>query len=140
MSLVKRCIVITKKCVTKVQPRKKKPHKPSKPLLQRFRELSRRFRLFRLLVIRRINRLTRAVNRVTAAVNNLQEEVSALVASNESIKNLLLSRVGTTVSIETISGPVSGKLLGVGKDFAQILEPTGDNVLIPIINITSVNL
>ncbi|MGF9915100.1 hypothetical protein ABEX47_08930 [Paenibacillus ehimensis] len=74
-----------------------------------------------------------------AQISSLQAEVVSLTATRRAVRTLLQGRIGTTVSIESNAGAISGTLTAVGEDFAQILEPTGDIVLIPLANVTSVS-
>ncbi|WP_139074758.1 hypothetical protein [Paenibacillus elgii] len=71
-------------------------------------------------------------------ISSLQAEVAGLTAPSRAVRTLLQGRVGTTVSIESNAGSISGTLTAVGDDFAQIQEPTGDIDLIPLANINSV--
>ncbi|XOK63755.1 hypothetical protein ACJ7K1_11805 [Paenibacillus elgii] len=71
-------------------------------------------------------------------ISSLQAEVASLTAPSRAVRTLLQGRVGTTVSIESNAGSISGTLTAVGDDFAQIQEPTGDIVLIPLANVNSV--
>jgi prefoldin subunit 5 len=78
------------------------------------------------------------VNLLNTRVNALAAEVSALTAPIQSVRALLQARIGTTATIETDAGSISGTVLAVGIDFVQILEPTGDIVLIPLSSITTI--
>ncbi len=51
----------------------------------------------------------------------------------------LTSLIGTTITVDTAAGDVSGILTLVGTDVIQLLEATGDIVLIPISSINSVS-
>lgn len=137
MSLIKSC-VITKKCIVDKDCKKKKIRKPSGSLLKRIKELGKRFKLLRLFVLRRIAIIRRRVNLLTTQVNSLQEQVTDLTFSTNAIRSFLLSRIGSTVTVETIAGAVTGQVVLVGDDFVQILEPSGANVLIPLVNINAV--
>ncbi|KPV55242.1 hypothetical protein QJ48_34225 [Paenibacillus sp. A3] len=73
-----------------------------------------------------------------AQIADLQGEVESLYATSRAVRTVLQGRVGTTVSLDTNAGSISGTLTVVGDDFAQIQEPTGDIVLIPLANVNSV--
>ncbi len=71
-------------------------------------------------------------------ISSLQAEVASLTAPSRAVRTLLQERVGTTVSIDSNAGSISGTLTTVGDDFVQIKESTGDIVLIPLVNVNSV--
>ncbi|MGF7035636.1 hypothetical protein J2T17_006669 [Paenibacillus mucilaginosus] len=50
----------------------------------------------------------------------------------------LVDRIGESVTIETDAGTITGVLQLVGTDVIQVLEPTGDILLIPIPSINAV--
>ncbi|MNN46497.1 hypothetical protein D3C81_1608790 [compost metagenome] len=54
------------------------------------------------------------------------------------IVTLLQSRVGTVVTLLTDAGAVTGTLLPLGTDVAQLLEESGDIVLVPFAQINGV--
>ncbi|MDQ0192415.1 hypothetical protein [Paenibacillus wynnii] len=54
------------------------------------------------------------------------------------IVTLLQSRVGTVVTLLTDAGAVTGTLLPLGTDVAQLLEESGDTVLVMFIQINGV--
>ncbi|MDQ0060246.1 hypothetical protein [Paenibacillus harenae] len=84
------------------------------------------------------DQLQSQVIRLERQVNLLAAEVNALVGPTQSARALLQARTGTTATIETNAGSISGTIVAVGIDFVQILEPTGDIVLIPISSITAI--
>ncbi|GLI07394.1 hypothetical protein YDYSG_34240 [Paenibacillus tyrfis] len=70
-------------------------------------------------------------------ISSLQAEVASLTAPSRAVRTMLHGRVGTTVSIESNAGFISGMLTAVGHDFVQIQEPTSDIVLIPHAKVNS---
>ncbi|WP_426448067.1 hypothetical protein ACP26L_27095 [Paenibacillus sp. S-38] len=50
----------------------------------------------------------------------------------------LEDKIGDTVTIETNAGTVTGVLQMVGSNVVQVLEPTGDILLIPISSINAI--
>lgn len=84
----------------------------------------------------RLANLERAFAELQATVAQLQEQLQGLLAPIESIRNELLSRIGTTITILTDAGSVTGTLTEVGDDYVLITEPNGNLVYIPL---TSIN-
>ncbi|MDF2650685.1 MAG: hypothetical protein K0Q73_6490 [Paenibacillus sp.] len=138
MSLVKTCIVTTKKCVTGVKGnfKKRKIKKPSKSIIQRIKELGLRVTKLRSFVLHKIKDIVIAINKLNTQVNNLQAQVLAPILA---IRNLLQSRMGTAVTIQTAVGSISGTVVSVGRDFVQLLEPSGAIVFIPISKINTIS-
>ncbi|WP_442603219.1 hypothetical protein [Paenibacillus sp. KN14-4R] len=108
---------------------------------------------------KRIKALSKTVSYLLAATASLQKKVyqiaksqlvmkreiaqingqlNTLLAPSKAVQSLFESRYGTSTTITTGGGTVSGTVIATGTDFVQILEPTGDIVIIPFANITSV--
>jgi hypothetical protein len=83
-----------------------------------------------------ISQLINFTNQVRNDVNTMQAQISGL-NTLPNIRNVLLSRTGTTLTIETDAGTITGTLTEVGTDYVAIQEPTGALVLIPITEINS---
>lgn len=95
-------------------------------LVRRTWIISRKYNLLRKDVQKlkvRVSSLQSQVNQLRAQVNGLSEPYSAL-------RNTLQARVGRVVVLETNAGPVSGTLITVGTNYAEIAEPTGDLVFV----------
>lgn len=137
----------------KTTNKKKKPSHSKKPsLLKKILALRSSLLKFSRLITWRINRLAANVRKVATdsdqtqnqvtqlnqQVSVLAAEVNAITGPTQGTRALLQARIGTTATIETNAGSISGTVLAVGIDFVQILEPTGDIVIIPISSITTI--
>lgn len=82
-----------------------------------------------------IRALGSQVSALNAQVSQQQTEVNALTGPIEETRNILQSRIGTVVTVDTGAGPVSGTLAAIGSDYAEIIEPSGDIVFVLLVNI-----
>lgn len=93
---------------------------------------------FRSRVLRYSRLINRRIESLVNTVNLLAAQVNTITAPTQGARALLQGRMGSVVSIETNAGSISGTIVEVGVDYVQILEPTGDIVLIPLRSITTV--
>ncbi|MFH5183813.1 hypothetical protein ACHHV8_14925 [Paenibacillus sp. TAB 01] len=54
-----------------------------------------------------------------------------------SIRRLLKRFLLEQITVETSGGTVAGTLIGVGSDYIELLEATGDRVLVPLESLDS---
>ncbi|MDF2653172.1 MAG: hypothetical protein K0Q73_8977 [Paenibacillus sp.] len=133
MTATKTC-TITKKCVTKVKGnfKKRKLRKPSNSILKRLKVLSLKVAQLK----RRVNNIVAAINNLNTQVNTLQAQVLEPIIA---VRNVLLARVGKSVTIQTAVGSVSGTVVTVGANFVRLLEPSGAIVFIPLSKINTIS-
>lgn len=73
-----------------------------------------------------------------SAVLLLQERLQRLLTPENPVEEFLQGRIGTTVTVETDAGGISGTVVALGTDYVQILEPSGNTVLVPLQSINTV--
>ncbi|MBW7456815.1 YuzF family protein [Paenibacillus sepulcri] len=84
-----------------------------------------------------VSSMTTFVNQTRNDVNVLQNEFTALSATNQDIREQFIARIGTTINIETPAGSVTGLLIAVGDDYLEILETSGSIAIVRIAKINS---
>ncbi|WP_133253976.1 hypothetical protein [Paenibacillus xerothermodurans] len=88
---------------------------------------------------RHINKMVSEVNELSNQITILRARVAGVTAPSEANRTYLQSLIGTIVTVGTTAGPVSGRILTLGEDYVQLVEATGDLVLVPLANINYVS-
>lgn len=106
-----------------------------------------RFQVFRRFVLGRLTALGRAINGLRAAINSLigrvqllEEQVGETVGRIAETRQFFQSRIGTTVSVTTDAGVVSGTITEVGTNYVRLTESDGDLVFIPLDEVNSTTI
>lgn len=86
---------------------------------------------------RQLISLNAITNQIQIRLNQLQEQVSSIVIPADGVKNSLISRIGTTVTIQTDIGSVLGVLITVGEDYIEINELSGELIFIFLTSIVA---
>lgn len=79
-----------------------------------------------------VTTLSTALENLSSTVSVIQSEVEPIVAPFRALIALLRARLGTTIGIDTDGGTITGTLVNVGTDFAEVLETTSARVFIPL--------
>jgi prefoldin subunit 5 len=116
-------------CPSEHKKKLKRKKKTGISLLERLRRLRAQVARIR----SELTRLTAFTNQIRNDVNTLQAQISAQTG----VRQILLSRLNTSIVIETDAGAISGTLIEVGTDYVAVLEPSGAIVIIPISEINS---
>ena len=78
------------------------------------------------------------INQLQTQVNQLQEQLQNGIIPNPAMQSFFENRMGSTVTISTQGGTFTGVVTLVGPDAVQIREATGNIVIIPFAQITTV--
>lgn len=103
-----------------------------------------RYQVFRRYVLNQLAALGRSIRGLRSAISSLSVRTSTLEGQvgevlgriNE-IRQFFESRRGTTVSITTDAGVVTGVVTDVGVDYVRLTESDGDIVFVPLTEVNS---
>ncbi|WP_281888513.1 PRC-barrel domain-containing protein [Paenibacillus sp. YYML68] len=78
-----------------------------------------------------INSLTSSIAQLTHAYEELRQELNNQSDEEGAYRSVLTPRIGTTITVDTDAGTITGLLIAVGLNFIQVKEPSGADVFIP---------
>jgi len=87
---------------------------------------------------RQVEHLSRQTEHLTERVESLEDQVRTGLIINPELIEYFVSRTGQKVRVGTTFVTLEGVVLATAEDAVQLREPSGDLVLIPFTNITSV--
>lgn len=114
--------------------KKKKRKKTSHSVWSKFLSLRRK-------LIRSIAGIRLQIVRLNERIHALQEQVNGLqggASPGSSVSAFLRGRLNSRITVETTAGTIFGTLIAIGEDYAQIAEPNGSIVIIPLRSFLSI--
>ncbi|XEC93766.1 DUF2642 domain-containing protein [Paenibacillus tarimensis] len=84
-----------------------------------------------------LSALRNDVSALQTGFSAVQAGVSELTGPLDTLRSLLTARIGTTITIDTDAGTVTGVLTAVGTDFVSVQEASGAIVIIRLESIES---